>query len=178
VANAILDGTDAIMLSGETSIGSYPIVALSTMVRIAAEVEEHRDEVWRAPGVVVDHKKGMSTADAVSLAARDTAQAVGAAAILTPTVSGYTARLMSHHRPRPPIVAVTPDRCVQQQLKLYWGVIPLTSPRAENTDDVIGHAVHLALERGLVEQGDKVVVTAGAAGSAPGTTNLVRVLEV
>jgi pyruvate kinase len=178
VANAILDGTDAIMLSGETSIGKYPIEAVSTMARIAAEVEEHRDEVWPVPPVGGAHWEKMSTADAVSLAARDMAQAVGASAILTPTVSGYTARLMSHHRPGPMIVAVTPERRVQHQLKLYWGIIPLTSPRAENTDDVIGHAVRLAFEQGLVHKGDSVVVTAGAAGSAPGTTNLVRVLEV
>jgi pyruvate kinase len=178
VANAILDGTDAIMLSGETSIGRYPIEAVSTMARIAAEVEEHRDDVWPVPRVSGKHGEKMSTADAVSLAARDTAQAVGASAILTPTVSGYTARLMSHHRPGSTIVAVTPDQRVQHQLKLYWGVIPLTSPRAENTDDVIRHAVRLALDQGLIHQGDTVVVTAGAAGSAPGTTNVVRVLEV
>jgi pyruvate kinase len=106
------------------------------------------------------------------------AEAISAAAIVAPTVSGYTARLMSRHRPPSPIIAVTPNPRVQRQLMLYWGVVPLSSPRADNTDDVIERAVDVACGRGLVGEGERVVVTAGAAGSAPGTTNLIRILEV
>ena len=175
VANAVLDGTDAIMLSGETSIGAFPLQALRTMVRIADEVEVERAEGWGYPQPLAGQGSRRDTADAVSFAARETAHAVGAAAIVTPTVSGYTARLMSHHRPQVPIIAVTPSWAVQRQLMLYWGVTPLYAPRTDNTDHVIEHAVRAALSRHLVQRGDTVVVSAGAAGSAPGITNLIRV---
>jgi pyruvate kinase len=175
VANAVLDGTDAIMLSGETSIGAFPLQAVRTMVRIAAEVEVEREESWTCPHMLGQGASRRDTADAVSFAARETAHAVDAAAIVTPTVSGYTARLMSRHRPHVPIVAVTPSRGVQRQLMLYWGVYPLYAPRTDNTDHVIEHAVRAALARRLVRRGDTLVVSAGAAGSAPGTTNLIRV---
>jgi pyruvate kinase len=178
VANAILDGTDAIMLSGETSIGAYPVEAVRTMDTIAAEVEAHRGEAWCCPAVPAARGTGLSAADAVSLAAGETAHALDAAAIIAPTVSGYTARLMSHHRPRSRIVAVTPDPTVQRQLMLYWGVIPLLAPRTESTDEIVDHAVQTAAQCGIVHSGDTLVVTAGAAGSAPGTTNLMRVYTV
>jgi pyruvate kinase len=184
VANAILDGTDAVMLSGETSIGAYPLNAVRTMVRIAGEVEAHcRPDAWR-PRAYAPPPPGpgnglpITIADAVSHAARGTAHDLDAAAIVAPTSSGYTARMMSHHRPRSPIVAVTPDRGVQRQLMLCWGVIPLYAPRTEDTDEMLAHAVQIAGERGLVREGDTVVLTGGAAGSPPGTTNLLRVLVV
>ena len=175
VANAILDGTDAIMLSGETSIGAYPLHAVHTMVRVAVEVEEHGTEALPCPDVSLQRHLDLSTADAVSLAARETAHALDAAAIITPTVSGYTARLMSHHRPLVPIVAVTPSPAIQRQLVLYWGVVPLVAPRADTTDEIIAHAIRVALAHGVVTIGDTVVLTAGAAGSTPGTTNLMKV---
>ena len=178
VANAILDGTDAVMLSGETSIGAYPVGAVQTMAGIASEIELHLEEGWVCPHPATQGTRVQSTAEAVSLAARETAHALGAAAIITPTVSGYTARVMAHHRPRAPIVAVTPSEHVQRQLALYWGVVALLAPRTDNTDTMIEQAVRAARERGLVDAGDTVVVTAGAAGSAPGTTNLIRVLTV
>ena len=195
VANAILDGTDAIMLSGETSIGAYPLHAVRTMVRIAAEVEVHchaqaaqaaqAAEAWRprayaSPSEPEDVRSegSLTIADAVSHAARTAAHNLGAAAIVAPTVSGYTARMMSHHRPRSPILAVTPDRAVQRQLMLCWGVTPLYSPRTEDTDEMLAHAVQVVRDRGLVQAGDTVVLTGGAAGSSPGTTNLLRVLVV
>jgi pyruvate kinase len=178
VANAILDGTDAIMLSGETSIGAYPLEAVQTMARITAETEGHRYEEFSSLRPAAKQVSRLSTADAVSRAAREIAQDLDAAAIIAPTSSGYTARLMSCHRPRSPIIAVTPNRAVQRQLMLYWGVVPLHAPRTDNTDKMIAQAVRAAQSHDLVQEGDQVVVTAGAAGSAPGTTNLIRILEV
>jgi pyruvate kinase len=183
VANAILDGTDAIMLSGETSIGAYPLEAVRTMARIAQEVEENcpRDLACGAQRTQTPDAADLAlltVADAVSHAARSAADDLGAAAIITPTSSGYTARLMSRQRPWMPIIAVTPDVRVQRELGLYWGVIPLSAPRTENTDEMLAQAVRAAQARGLVQVGDTLVLTGGAAGSAPGTTNLMRVLVV
>jgi len=120
----------------------------------------------------------LSIADAVGRAARQAAQDLNAAALITPTVSGYTARVMSRYRPRMPIIAVTPDGKVQCRLMLYWGVIPLLAPRADNSDEMIEHAVEAARAEGLVEEGDTLVITAGAARSEPGTTNLMRIYAV
>jgi pyruvate kinase len=156
VANAILDGTDAIMLSGETSIGAYPLEAVRTMARIAQEVESH----CACPTVNLDEVL-LTIADAVSHAARAAAQDLDAAAIITPTSSGYTARLMSRHRPGMPIIAVTPDPRVQRELQLYWGVISLLAPRTENTDEMLAHAVQAAKTRGMVREGDTMVLTGG-----------------
>jgi pyruvate kinase len=178
VANAILDGTDAIMLSGETSIGCYPLEAVRTMARIAQEVESHCAQMLDGEAQVVAHEVPLTIADAVSHAARSAAHDLGAAAIITPTSSGYTARMMSRHRPCMPIIAVTPDPGVQRVLALYWGVLPLSAPRTENTDEMLAQAVEAAQSLGLVQEGDTLVLTGGAAGSAPGTTNLLRVLVV
>ena len=175
VANAILDGTDAIMLSGETSIGAYPVEAVSTMVRIADEVEAHKSEVFACPFLTQETRQPHTVADAVTHAARETAHDLNAAAIITPTASGYTARLVSRYRPRSPIVAVTPSPAVQRQLMLYWGLTPLLAPRTDNTDEMIAYAVQAAKEHGLVKAGDTVVITAGSAGSTPGTTNLIKI---
>ena len=175
VANAILDGTDAIMLSGETSIGAYPVEAVRTMVRIAEEVEAHKSTIFACPFLTPGTRQPHTVADAVTHAARETAQDLNAAAIITPTASGYTARLMSRYRPRSPIVAVTPSPAVQRQLMLYWGLTPLLAPRTDNTDEMIAYAVQVAKGHGLVKAGDTVVITAGSAGSTPGTTNLIKV---
>ena len=178
VANAILDGTGALMLSGETSIGAHPVKALRTMVRIAEEVEGHKSEVFACPLLIPGALHAPTVADAVSHAARETAQDLNAAAIITPTASGYTAGLMSRYRPESPIVAVTPSPAVQRQLMLYWGVTPLLAPRTDNTDEMTAQAVEAAKARGLVKAGDTVVITAGSAGTAPGTTNLMKVQVV
>jgi pyruvate kinase len=115
---------------------------------------------------------------AVSHAARETAQELDAAAIITPTVSGHTARMVSRYRPTVPIVAVTPSPMIQRQLCLYWGVYPLLSKRTSSTDEMLADAVAAARDSGLVEPGQVVVVTGGAAGSAPGTTDLIKVQVV
>ncbi len=179
VANAILDGTDAVMLSGETSIGNHPVEAVRTMRRIIREVEATGPEVPARDFQPSEEEEWEpSTADAVGHAAREAARDLNAAALITPTVSGYTARVMSRYRPLQPIVAVTPSPSVQRRLMLHWGVIPLLAPRADNSDEMIEHAVEAALEEGLVKEGDTVVITAGAARSEPGTTNLMRVYVV
>jgi pyruvate kinase len=178
VANAILDGTDAVMLSGETSIGAYPLESVRTMMRIVDEVEARRPERPTRSFHPSDEERGRSIADAVGRAARQAARDLDAAAIITPTLSGYTARVMSRYRPKAPIVAVTPNAKVQRRLMLHWGVIPLLAARAENSDEMIEHAVEAALDQGLVEAGDTLVITAGAASSKPGTTNLMRVYVV
>jgi len=173
VANAILDGTDAIMLSGETAVGKYPLLALQTMVRIAQEVERSQ---WGTPGHPPRECGPVAAiAEAVSHASCETASDLNAAAIITPTISGYTARVIARYRPACPIVAVTPSPIVQRQLVLYWGVYPLLSRRTENTDEMVVRAVQAAQDHGFAHEGDVVVVTAGSAGSAPGTTDLMKV---
>jgi pyruvate kinase len=176
VANAILDGTDAIMLSGETAVGKYPLESVRTMVRVAQEAERGALQGLAKPrpsfGPVA------SIADAVSHATRETACDLGAAAIITPTISGHTARVISKYRPYCSIIAVTPSPEVQRQLVLYWGVRPLLWRRTESTDEIIAGAVRAAQEQGLVKQGDVVVITAGAAGSGPGTTDIMKVQVV
>jgi len=178
VANAILDGTDAVMLSGETSIGSYPLQAARTMGRIADEVEAHRDPPSPRPFRPVPGDHTRTIANAVGHSARDIAHDLNAKAILAPTASGYTARVMSRYRPDTPIVAITPDLRVQHRLMLYWGVTPLLADRADDTDQMIRQAVQAAREHALVKDGDTVLITAGAALSQPGTTNLVRVYVI
>jgi pyruvate kinase len=178
VANAILDGTDALMLSGETSIGAYPVAAVHTMARIAREVESGHPDAAATPALAMESQVRSTVAHAVSRAAYDAARGLNAAAIVTPTSSGYTARLMSHYRPGSQIVAVTSSPVVQRRLMVYWGVTPLLAPRTQNTDDIIRHAVEAAQKEGLIREGDTVVITAGAAGSRPGTTNLMKVQVV
>jgi pyruvate kinase len=178
VANAILDGTDALMLSGEASIGKYPVEAVRTMVRIACQVEGQISDKPLQPFRPSEENLDLSIADAGGRAARDAAHNLGAAAIISPTASGYTARTMSRYRSDSPIIAITPDARVQRRLMLHWGVTPLLAPRSDDTDDMIARAVEAARERDLIDAGDVVVITAGAARSEPGTTNLMRVRVV
>ncbi|MFZ6030135.1 MAG: pyruvate kinase [Chloroflexota bacterium] len=178
VANAILDGTDAVMLSGETAIGQYPLETLQTMVRIIGEVEKECGDIPVRPFRPLQEDVTLSIARAVAGAARQAAANLHAAAIIAITASGYTARIVSRYRPDAPIFAVTPDERVQRMLKLCWGVYPLLAPRTENTDEMIGNALVAAQEHGLLHVGDLVVITTGTAGSQPGTTNLMRIHQV
>ncbi len=178
VANAVLDGSDALMLSGETALGRYPVQSVQTMVKIAEEAErvrgltaEERRDLHRHPAVT-------TVASAVGHAAVVTAEEVQAAAIITPTVSGSTAKKLSFFRPCIPIIAVTPSPLVYRQLALYWGVSPLMGSRRSTTDEVVEDAVRLSLEAGYVDQGDTVVVTGGTVGSVPGVTNLMTVRRI
>jgi len=173
VANAILDGSDALMLSGETAVGRYPVEAVETMVKIGLQAERYcKAGLALASGS--PHSE-LSVAQAVAHASCALAADLGAAAIIAPTLSGYTARNIARYRPCCPIIAVTPDPVVQRQLTLYWGVYPLLAERADNTDEVIHHSVSMARERGYVRSGDTVVVTAGSACSGPGSTDLIKV---
>lgn len=170
VANAILDGTDAIMLSGETAVGKYPIEAVETMVRIASETEPH---ARFGPPNIGDSKHSIS--EAVCYAATDTANMLRASAIITPTMTGGTARILSRFRSPSPIIAITPNPAVQHQLALFWGVRPLLSRRAPDTDTVIDEAVNTAAAAGLIHEGETVVITAGTGGHMAGTTTLIKV---
>jgi pyruvate kinase len=181
VANAIYDSTCAVMLSGETAVGAYPIQAVATMAEIArtveADLEEH-DERSLAP-IVPSLTPAMSQAsegavsDAISYGACDVARRVGAAAIVTATATGATARAVAKYRPREPIVAVSPDPRTVRQLALTWGVTPLLGADAGDADGVIAGANDLVLAHDLAPVGAVVVMTAGVQ-SAPGATNLIK----
>lgn len=172
VANAILDGTDAVMLSGETAVGAYPLRTIKMMRRIA-----ERAEAGMLAAGLRQYGPGHITgvAEAVAHATVETALEVNAAAIITPTVSGSTARLICKYRPAMPIVATTPNPAIQRQLSLYWGVISYLARRTDNTDEMINASVRVALFNDLVKEGDTVVITAGTAGSPAGSTNLMKV---
>lgn len=177
VANAIIDGSDAIMLSGETAAGKYPIEAVETMVSIAMEIEAVlADEVWHSPHHVTRLPDDVT--DSVSYSTVQTAEAVDAAAIITATASGRTARGIARYRPRKPIIAVTTSHTTRRQLVLTWGIIPIFSGRVSSTDEIIGDSVALATQTGLINEGDYVVLTAGIANNLPGTTNLMLVERV
>ncbi|MDI6704845.1 MAG: pyruvate kinase [Bacillota bacterium] len=176
VANAILDGTDAIMLSGETAAGKHPVEAVETMARIAEKVEEaYNFGKWINKTAM---EGSNSVTNAVSHATCATAQDLGAAAIITATQSGHTARMVSKYRPKSSIVGATPDERVMRQLNLTWGVYPVLSKQEDNTDDTLEASVKAALERGYIKEGDLVVITAGVPTAVTGTTNLIRVHTV
>jgi pyruvate kinase len=173
VANAILDGTDAIMLSGETAVGKYPIESVETMVRIATETEPYARLGPVSLGSAVH-----SISEAVCYAATDTANMLRASAIIAPTLTGSTARTLSRFRSPSPIIAITPNPAVQHKLALFWGVYPLISRRAPDTDTVIEEAVKTATEAGLVHEGETVIITAGTGGHAAGDTDLIKVYRL
>jgi pyruvate kinase len=173
VANAILDGTDAVMLSGETAIGRHPEEAVRVMARIAGRTEESLDYAQLLKQRAASSSPTVT--DAISYATCTTAQDLGAAAIVTSTKSGFTARNVSKYRPRAPIVAVTPSEQVQRKLCLVWGVQPLGAPMINNTDQMIKEAVEISLAKGLIRCGDLIVITAGVPVGVPGMTNLLKV---
>ncbi len=169
VANAILDGTDAVMLSGETAVGSYPVETVAVMARIALRAEEELG------GNRLASATGPTITDALGRSAHHIAISLNASTIITATVSGYTTRMVARFRPRAGIVAVTPSGRVARQLALVWGVVPLVSASASSTDAVLEGSVAAALESGLVNRGDLVVLTAGLPPGVSGTTNLIKV---
>lgn len=177
VANAIFDGTDAVMLSGETAAGKYPVEAVETMARIAerSEAALHYEELLGKKRVVGPQR---TVTDAISYATCSTAQDLGAAAIITSTESGYTAKMVSKYRPRAPIIAVTPHARVLRRLALVWGVQPLLVKFTTGTDEMISSALEVSLAAGFIKGGDLVVITAGVPVGVHGTTNLLRVHTV
>ncbi|MDY6825771.1 MAG: pyruvate kinase [Bacillota bacterium] len=176
VANAIFDGTDAVMLSGETAVGRFPVETVKTMSRIAKRAEEGID--YRKILDEQSNSIGSSITDAISYATCSIAQELGADAILTATQSGTTARMVSKYRPKAPIIAVSSRRRVAAQLTLTWGVISVICPPAESTDDMFSNAMQYALQKNLISNGDLVVITAGVPVGISGTTNLLRVETV
>ncbi|WP_295583367.1 pyruvate kinase [uncultured Oscillibacter sp.] len=176
VANAIYDGTSAIMLSGETAAGKYPVEAVRTMDAIARKTETNVDEMVRPLKVM--GKERLSITAATAHAACTTAMDIGADAILTVSQRGVTAQMVSRFRPGTTVVALLLDPQVQRQMALYWGVEPMTMPYASNTDELVDLAVQTAVDAGVVKQGDLVVVTAGVPVGVTGTTNMIRVHQV
>jgi pyruvate kinase len=173
VANAILDGTDAVMLSEESAAGLYPVESLQTLDRIARETERdfpHR--LWMRRF----HPEGVcDPPQAVAHAACELALRIDAAAILTCTRSGGTTRLVARTRPSQPVWAVTPDEAVWRRLALTWGAVPLLTGLTGGLEEMIAAALAAARTAGLSQPGDPVVVTAGTPLNAPGSTNLIRV---
>ena len=171
VANAILDGTSAVMLSGETAVGEYPVEAVAYMDRIARAVEPSMDYRHQLPNAAENPTIGQ----AMSNAACDLAEALQAKAILVPTFSGRTASAVARLRPRRPIVALTHVDWAMRQLALEWGVTPVLITETGNVEDLWRLAVDAAREAGIVESGDRVVITAGTAVNIPGSTNVIKV---
>jgi pyruvate kinase len=171
VANAILDGTSAVMLSGETAVGEYPIEAVRTMDAIAREVEPSLGYRHQLPEAADDPSVG----NAMSNAACDLAEALGAGAILVPTFSGRTASMVARLRPRRPIVALSHHQYALQQMALEWGVTPLEIPQCANVEELWAASVQASSEGGLVAKGDRVVITAGTQVNIAGSTNVIKV---
>lgn len=176
VANAIFDGTDAIMLSGETAIGKYAVDAVKTMDSIARRTEEAID-YRRLLGDKAVEKETLVT-DAISYATCKIAADLGASAILTATSSGFTARMVSKFRPAVTIIAAVTDEHIKRRLSLSWGVYSVLTKRFHSTDDVIVASVDKALEAKFINNGDIVVITAGVPVGTIGTTNLIKVHTV
>ena len=172
VANAIYDGTSAIMLSGESAVGAYPVEAVETMVRIALRGEADMDYIRRFSR---DTSASTDVTNAISHATVTSAHDLNASAIITVTKSGSTARILSRYRPACVIVGCTTEKHVWRQLALSWGTVPLMIAEESNTDDLFEHAVDAAVQNGLVHDGELVVLTAGVPLGISGTTNLMKV---
>lgn len=173
VANAIYDGTSAIMLSGETAAGMYPIEAVQTMARIAVKTESNINYVSQFASAPFNTKRDITAA--ISHATVTSAHDLEAAAIVTVTKSGSTARMISRYRPDCPIVSCTTSEQVWRQLNLSWAVIPLLIPEASSSDDLFDLAVDAAVRAGIIRDGELVVLTAGVPLGISGTTNLMKV---
>lgn len=173
VANAIIDGTDAVMLSGETAAGLYPLESVRTMNNIALRTEESIDPKISLNKLLQSSDYNMTEAIGQSVA--NTAYNLKANAIITPTESGHTARMIAKYRPRAPIVAVTGNQIVSQQLSLTWGVYPQTGKQRLTTDEMLDSAIKDSLKTPYVKHGDLVVITAGVPINETGTTNLMKI---
>jgi pyruvate kinase len=176
VANAVFDGTDALMLSGETAIGAYPVEAVTTMAVIAERAEEglSYDRIFRAHV----RERAHSTGEAIALAACQAAQAIDAAAIVAATESGSTARRVSRLRPDRAIVAVTQTPHTWRQLALAWGVRPVLVEPVADIDALVVQSAQAAKMLGIASRGDQVVVTAGVPIGQTGTTNFLKVITI
>lgn len=180
VANAIREGADAIMLSGETAMGKYPVEALKMMAQIAESTEQYLDYDMMPEYRTLRGDANVS--NAVGVAAVRTATNLEADCIVTPTMSGQTARLMANFRPKQPIYAVTPNAWAQRKMQIYWGVTPLRGYQEDTTEHIISHAMYVVKREGYVREGDMVVFTAGdpATNMVKGKgamTNMMHVIQ-
>ncbi|MFL1671539.1 pyruvate kinase [Paenibacillus dendritiformis] len=176
VANAIFDGTDAIMLSGETAAGKYPVESVLTMSRIAEKAEsalEYHEILAKQSS-----KQQATVTDAISQAVANSALELDAKAIISSTQTGYTARMVSKYRPKAPIIAVTPSEKVMRGLCLSWGVVTVKSEAANSTDEMFDEAVRGGVKTGIVSEGDLVVITAGVPTGCAGSTNLIKISQI
>lgn len=173
VANAIFDGTDAIMLSGETAAGTYPVEAVDTMHKIAIRTETALNN----QSILNTRSKesSMTITDAISQSVSHTAYNLNASAIIAPTESGYTARMIAKYRPKAPVVAVTSSQEVCRKMTLVWGVVPQIAEEAATTDELFDVAVEASLKTKVVSKGDLVIISAGVPVGEVGTTNLLKV---
>ncbi len=176
VSGAIMQGSDAVMLSGESAVGDYPVAAVRMMARIARRIERELpfDEMLGSRAVA----SGASIADAICHSACVTAEKLGLAAIISSTNSGSTARNVAKYRPRSPVIAATPNVRVANRLSLVWGVTPVVVGYRDNTDSIVECSVEAAVQRGLASRGDLVAITAGIGPTIPAPTNFVRVHRV
>lgn len=182
VANAVYDGTDAVMLSGETAMGKYPVEALSMMASIVEETERHLDySAYRQRKVSAVNEHNVS--NAVCYSSVSTAHDLGAKVIVAPSITGFTTRLLSKWRPESQIIGLSPSSSALRQMQLYWGVKPYHAKRAESTDVLIYSSMELLKAKGIVKENDTVVVTAGVVNpirkhEAAAHTNIMRVVTV
>ncbi len=173
VANAIFDGTDSIMLSGETAIGKYPLDSVKTMAKIAIRAEDSLNYKEMLKQTKIGEK--VTIADAISHATCQTAQDLRARAIISATQSGYTAKMVSKYRPQAPIIAASPDIKVARQLSLWWGVYPILVKHTDSTDEMLDVVTVGSKTAGFVKEGDLLVITGGIRTGIPGSTNLLQV---
>ena len=176
IANAIYDGTSAIMLSGETASGLYPVESVQTMVKIAETAEKSID--YRQLFNAARNESSKSMTDAIGHATCATAMDLGAAAIVAVTTGGYTASAISGFRPQTPIIAATTSMRVMRQMRLHWGVTPYHAERVDSTDELFEMAVNAAIGSKMALKGDLVVVTAGVPLGVSGTTNMLKVQKI
>jgi pyruvate kinase len=175
VANAILDGTDAVMLSAETAVGAFPRLAVEAMRRIICEVEAHPPP--RRPFVEPEDRRqvNVATEEAIAAATVAAARMMGTPLVIVLTKSGFSARVIASRRPGVPVLALTDSPRTYRQLALVWGVVPHLVPHCDSYAAMVTLALGAARERGLAHTGDRVLVTAGVPFDVPGTTNLLKV---
>jgi pyruvate kinase len=175
VANAILDGTDAVMLSAETAAGAYPRLAVEAMRRIITEVEQHPPQHRSVRQHSSSSQGVIPTEVAIAAATAAAVDMLGAPLVVVFTKSGFSARVVAAQRPKVHIVVLTDQPRTYRQLALVWGVIPVLVPHCDTYEEMLTHARRVVVERKLAAQGDRVVVTAGVPFDVPGTTNLLKI---
>jgi pyruvate kinase len=173
VANSVMQGTDAVMLSGETAAGKYPVESVRTMASIA-----HKAETLFVQNPPNRSSQALTVTEVISQSAVNASYALQASAILTPTESGFTARMVAKQRPAAPIIAITQDDNVLSRLCLVWGVYPVKGSTSSSTDELFRSAINNGLRTGLIQEGDTAVITAGVPIGQTGATNLIKILQV